>query len=74
MRHEETVTLERIFFGAHQREVCGAREFQKSIDARGEIRRLSARDVIDQTIGTINARIIGTSAERFSEKLIFDFG
>jgi len=72
--HQEAVAPKRIFFGAHQRKVPGARQFQQAIDARREIRRLAARGVIDAAIGTIHARIFRASAQRFPEKLILDFG
>lgn len=47
---------------------------QKAIDAGREIRGLAACKIIHLTIGMVDARILGTPAERISEKLILNFG
>ena len=72
--HQEAVTLQRIFLGAHERDVgCGV-QLQRTLDPGAKILGFAALVVIHDAVRLVDSRIRRTAAERVAEEFVADSG
>jgi hypothetical protein len=72
--HQKTVTLQRIFLGAHEGDVgCGV-QLQRASDPGAKILRFAAFLVIHDAVRMVGERVGGTAAESITEEFVADSG
>src|SRR6266849_7569736 len=72
--HQETMALQGIFFGAHESGDARPREGEGSLDAFDKIRGAAARDVVDEAVFTVDARVKRPAAQTFTGKFVANSG